>query len=66
MARKYTNQLLEMVKEGFLDSNAVLLAALDWMSEDDVKEMMEKNEFIQAEEEDPLDDFNYVGSRHHY
>jgi hypothetical protein len=40
------------------------------MSEDQVKDMMRDNDFLLEEEEDEddaaLNDFNYVGSRHHY
>jgi hypothetical protein len=54
----------------------LLTAALNWMSHDEVREMLDANElsprFSEDEEDededddDPLDDFNYVGSRHHY
>jgi hypothetical protein len=66
--REYTNKLLEMVEEGLLDKDMVIMACVNYMSEDDVKGMMEANEMIEEEDEeyDPMDDFNYVGSRHHY
>ena len=69
--REYTNKLLEMVEEGLLDKDMVIMACMKYMSEDDVRGMMEANEMIDEEEEeddeyDPLEDFNYVGSRHHY
>ena len=68
--REYTNKLLEMVEEGLLDKDMVIMACMKYMSEDDVKGMMEANEMIEDEEEedeeDLLDNFNYVGSRHHY
>ena len=69
--REYTNKLLEMVEEGLLDKDMVIMACVKYMSEDDVRGMMEANEMIDEEEEeddeyDPLEDFNYVGSRHHY
>ncbi len=73
MTREYTNKLLEMVEEGLLDRDTVIMACVKYMSEDDVRDMMEANEFIEEEDEeeededyDPLDDFNYVGSRYHY
>lgn len=67
MVREYTNKLLEMVEEGLLDRDTVIMACVKYMSEDDVKDMMFINEFVEEEEDsDPLDDFNYVGSRHHY
>lgn len=66
MAREYTNKLLEMVEEGLLDKDMVIMACVKYMSEDDVRGMMEANEMVEEEDEDALDDFNYVGSRHHY
>ena len=72
MAREATNKLLEMIEEGFLDKDMVIMACLKFMSEDDVEDMCDANEFFLSEEDedeeedDPLDDFNYVGSRHHY
>jgi len=51
MTREYTNKLLEMVEEGILDRDNVIMACVKYMSEDDVKDMMESNEFIQDEEE---------------
>ena len=106
-ARKYTNQLLEMVDEGIIPARTALLSALCYMSESDVEDMMRVNEMLLPEEaeecrycggdcprdeehacdgylgnidqlyeeeeeedeedaEDLLDNFNYVGSRHHY
>ena len=51
MTREYTNKLLEMVEEGILDRDNVITACVKYMSEDDVKDMMHTNEFIQDEEE---------------
>ena len=50
-SRKYTNTLLDMVDEGLLDKDTVLLACVKYMSEDEVKDMMECNEFILDEDE---------------
>jgi hypothetical protein len=51
MTREYTNKLLEMVEEGLLDRDSVIMACVKYMSEDEVKDMMECNEFIEDEEE---------------
>jgi hypothetical protein len=51
MTRDYTDKLLEMVEEGILDRDNVILACVKYMSEDDVKDMMKCNEFINEEEE---------------
>ena len=66
MAREYTNKLLEMLEEGLLDKDTVIMACLKYMSEGEVADMMSCNEFLMDEEEEEDDDFNYVGSKHHY
>lgn len=52
MSCKYTNKLLEMIDEGLLNKDDVILACVKYMSEDEVKDMMECNEFIEQVEED--------------
>ncbi len=56
MARKFTNQLLEMIEEGILDKDTVILACLNYMSESEVQDMAECNEFLSTEDEDSEDD----------
>ncbi len=53
--REATNKVLEMVDNGILNPRDVLIMALKWMSEDDVKEMCEANE-IDLDMEDKEDD----------
>ena len=72
-SRVYTNKVLEAVKEGMLDRDLVIMACLKYMSEKQVEDMCDANLFFEyedmeeeEEENDPMDDFNYVGSRHHY
>lgn len=70
-ARPMTSRLMDMMDSGEIDARAVADMALGWISEDSVKSMMQANDLPTADEEeeeesDPLDDFNYVGSRHHY
>ena len=55
MTRKYTNQLLDMIDDGLLDRDTVITACLKYMSEDDVQDMMEANEFIEEQFEDEDD-----------
>lgn len=50
--REATNKILEMVDEGLLNPRDVVLMALKWMSEDDVKEMAEANKLFKEEVED--------------
>ena len=52
MTREYTNKLLEMVEEGLLDRDTVIMACVKYMSESDVQDMMESNEFVPEEDED--------------
>ena len=72
MTRLYTNRLLEAVSEGVVDKDALIQTLLMWMSEHDVKQMVLANDlqdvlfYEDEDEEDILNDPNYVGSTHHY
>ena len=55
MTREATNQLLEMIDEGFIDPKDVVMMCLKWMSEDDVSEMCRANEIFLEDEEDEED-----------
>ena len=50
--RKATNKVIEMAEEGVLSWEAIARATLDYMSEDEVADMAQCNEFIEDEEED--------------
>ena len=50
MSSAATNKMLELVEEGVLDKDAVILAALNYMSEDDVNDMF-RSEFEELYEE---------------
>jgi hypothetical protein len=52
MARQHTDKLLEMIEYGLLDRDAVIMACVKYMSEDEVRDMMEINEFLFEEEEE--------------
>ena len=52
MTRQATNKILEMVEEGILDKDTVIMSCLKYMSEDDVADMAHSNEFFINEEED--------------
>lgn len=75
--RPETTRLLEMMEEGLIDAHAVAEMALSWLSESDVKGMMQANDIPttdQAEDDEDEEeewtpdnaDFNDPGSRHHY
>ena len=51
MSREYTNRLIDMIDEGLLSREYVIIACLKYMSEDDVKDMMIMNEIAGDEEE---------------
>ena len=53
--RQATNRVLEMVEEGILDKDTVIMSCLKYMSEDDVADMAQMNEFFINEEEDEDD-----------
>ena len=52
MSREYTDYLLELIEEGVLDKDTVIMACVKYMSEDDVKDMMIANEFIFDDDDD--------------
>lgn len=52
MTRRYTRMLLEMIESDMLDEQTVINACLNYMSEDDVKEMMRVNDFLPDDEND--------------
>ena len=49
--RQATDRILEMVDEGVLDKDTVIMACLKYMSEDDVADMAQMNEFFYDDEE---------------
>lgn len=52
MIRAVSNKLLELIDEHGLSARDVVIMCLNWMSEDDVKEMCEANEIYFDDEED--------------
>lgn len=51
VSRQATNKLLEMIEEGMLDKDTVIMACIKYMSEDDVAEMMRINEMLPEDDE---------------
>ena len=49
--RKYTTMLLDMIDEGVLDRDNVIMGCVKYMSEDDVRDMMHANEMIMDDED---------------
>jgi len=54
--REATNKILEMVDDGILDKDMVIMACLKYMSEDDVADMAHCNEFFLNEEDEDEDE----------
>lgn len=54
--RKYSNRFLEMVEEGLLDPVEAVRMCVKWMSEDDVKLLMDANEIEYEEPEEDEDE----------
>lgn len=52
MSRTYTNKLWDMIENGLVSEETVITCCLKYMSEDDVKDMMECNELILDEDEE--------------
>jgi hypothetical protein len=50
VAREATNRLLEMCDEGIMDKDQVILACVNYMSEDDVADMCHINGFFEHEQ----------------
>lgn len=55
-ARQATNRLLEMIEEGLLDRDTVIMACVKYMSEDDVAEMCHMNEIPLFDDDDDEQD----------
>lgn len=49
---KYTKKLLELIEKGYLDKDKVIMACVKYMSEYDIKDMMEHNGFMDEDEEE--------------
>lgn len=57
MTRQVTEQILEDIENGILDKDQVIMAALKYMSEDEVADMAHINEFFpEDEDEDDYED----------
>ena len=58
--REYTNRLLEMIEEDMLDPTKIVEMCLNYMSEDEVKDMCQSNDLsdymFEDEEDDDTDD----------
>ena len=46
VSRKYTSALLDAVDEGVMDKDSLIQDLLGWMSEDDVREFVRRNDLM--------------------
>lgn len=54
--RHYTNKILEAMDEGGLDRDTVIMAALNYLSEDEVKDLAHVNDFFDDEDDEDEED----------
>ncbi len=52
VTRQATERILELVEDGLLDRDTVIMACLKYMSEDDVADMARANEFFYNDEDE--------------
>jgi len=50
--RKMTKKVIEAIDEGILDPNTIVLACLNYMSEDEVTDMCRANDFFMYEDDE--------------
>jgi len=62
--RQATNRLLEMIEEGLLDRDTVIMACVKYLSEDDVADMCHINEFFYDDEDEDEHDPECEGCEH--
>jgi len=60
MMRIYTKKLLDLIDEGVVDKDSLILNLLNWMSEDFVKEFYEQYYELDDEEEEDLEDYDPI------
>ena len=56
MTRQYTRKLCDMIDNGLLTESMVVNACLSYMSESDVQDMMESNDWLDDEDSDDEDE----------
>lgn len=52
MIREYTNKIIEMAEDGIIYWEDIARAALNWMSDDNVRDMAYDNLILEDEDED--------------
>ena len=57
MAREYTSRLLELVEEGMFDKDLLIEALANWMSENDVRELVQAEGWVGFFDEEEEEEF---------
>lgn len=52
MTRKATNKLLQLIEDGCIDRDSIILACLKYMSEDEVTDMCRINDIVDDDDDD--------------
>jgi hypothetical protein len=50
-SRPVTSELIDMAEQGLIDWESLARDALGWMSEDEVKQFAQRNDYIQNDED---------------
>lgn len=51
-SRQYSNALSEMVDDGVVDKGRLIRDLINWMSEDDIRDFMIANEYVDSDYDD--------------
>ena len=51
-ARKVSKEFLELVDQGIFDKDALIVNLVNWLSEDELKEFVEANEYMFLDDEE--------------
>jgi hypothetical protein len=52
MAKNYRTELLDMVDQGILVNESLIRNLVNWLSESEMQEFMEANEYVEEDEEE--------------
>lgn len=55
-SRQYSNTLSDMVDDGIVDKGRLIRDLINWMSEDDIRDFMIANQYVETDYEDEYDD----------
>lgn len=59
--RHYSNMLIDMIEDGYVDAEYIATALIKWCSEDDIERFMQVNDLISDDEDDDIDESLFEG-----